>query len=457
MYKKILSVFSAVLMLLSAATNVTADTGAEPTIVNLVIGSNGKVRNGVSVSCGNEGVNPDYSGEMTDQGALKNVIDGKDSSFWYSMHKYNNPYVVLDLGSVYTLTSIRYLPFDGYTDDYTDENGILQKPGRYWRNQTEIHLSNDADFSSYKLVWSTDYEGLADNAAAEVTLEDNINQYRYIRIYRVTPNDYTYPIGIREISVTGYEAFYPQDMLHNSDGTVRNGVIASSPNGGYTGYTNINSVFDNKYGTWGGTTYISNFGEVNPYVQIDLGSVRGIEKVRILPFKGNSWKDADDWYFRSGLKIYGSNNPGFEGGGVLLYNQGEYSENNYVSRNKWLETDLSEIMLLRYIRVVAQGDVIGLTEVQVEGYEIFEDIAIASETSPEIYFVTDGVNITAKAINGGDNMVILAAYEENGRMASIKTSVGSASLPISAGCTYKAFLWNSLTELKPEAEPVIYK
>ena len=461
--KKILSALSVAIILLYSVIEASAVTGPEPKVTNLITDGSGDIRDGVSLIAEAEGVDPEYTGEMTARGKLTDIADGDDSTFWYSQHKYNRPYVVLDLGSPYTITGIRYLPFDGYTDDYTDEDGVLKKPGRYWRNETEIHFSNYEDFSKYKTVYTIDYEGLEDNAALEIELENNINQYRYIRIYRTTPDDYTYPIGIREISVMGYDTFYPQDMLHNTDGTVRDGVNASSPNGGYSGYSDTNSIIDNNYSDEdgihgsGNSTYISDFGETKPYVQIDLGAVRGIDKIRILPFRGTNADESADWYFRSGLKIYGSNNSGFEGGGKLLYDQGEYSIQNYAPPDKWLETDLSEITLFRYIRIVSSNDVIGITEVQVEGYELFEDIAIANETAPEIYFTTDGTTITAKAVNGGDNILILAAYESNGRMADVQAAVGKATLPINSNYTYKAFLWNSLTELKPEAEPVIYK
>ena len=178
--------------------------------------------------------------------------------------------------------------------------------------------------------------------------------------------------------------------------------------------------------------------------------------MRVLPFRGTNVSDELDWYFRSGLKIYGSNNPDFENGGTLLYNQGEYSNTNYVTRDTWIETDLGEIMLFRYIRVTTECDVIGITEVKVEGYELFENISIAIETSPEIYFTKDATTITAKVINGGDNCLIIAAYEKDGQLAAVQTGAGFASLPLKDGYNYKAFLWESLTNAKPIIDSVDY-
>lgn len=169
---------------------ITYPEGTE--IIDLIRDENGALRTGVSASS-------DFPA-MQENLEISSVIDGDNSTFWFTKFDQTSPNITVDLGGVKAITSISYLPTNGFYGNV--ENGTTD--GWYWRAGMEIQLSNSKNFDSYVCVASIPNK--AANAldlgqALDVTLDGSINKYRYVRISQ--PNCSV--VGACEISVNGYE------------------------------------------------------------------------------------------------------------------------------------------------------------------------------------------------------------------------------------------------------------
>ncbi|MDY3928071.1 MAG: S-layer homology domain-containing protein [Clostridia bacterium] len=376
MKKRIMSILTMLSMLISVSPIAMAE-GETPDIVDLIHASDGSLRMGVSANYGGENL-----GSLTG-GTIDTAIDGSTSTYSYVHGNY--PYYQVDLGTVRAITNIKYT--------------LLGTAGIYMKRQFDIKLSNDPTFTDdpqddTDIVTVYGVGNLSDSSTEyknehTVDLSAEPMQYRYIRI--VKTNEST-GISCAEIEVQGYDEYYKQNL------TAMAGVTATTPNGGYssgdegTVYENPSNTIDGKYEVSlnesgaldkdypGYSAWISRFGEANPYIQIDLTATRELSQIRVLPFRGSEVEANQNEYFRKNLSIIVSNDADFTDGGKTLY-----TLSGTADRDAWIEVDLSSSNtdFYRYVRVQSSIDVIGLAEVEVWGFDVF-DVEAAAST------ITDG-------------------------------------------------------------------
>lgn len=388
--KKLLSKFVQVVTALSLCVAVipgmSITVGAERIeTVDLLLDEDGTVRDGVNIS-GHWKTNiKDDGGNITEvvdvtetQGwdtVLTNTDTEKGKTQQGKYHGWSNMvagsgYIQLDLGAVSDISKIEFAPFINASRD------------DYWGRTYTVSLSNDADFTS-KLDIATSYTfPTAKNSEGTYTLTafepvtGSAWQYRYIRFCCTDQSI----IGSSKIKVSGIKRYVEQDLLHNEDGTLKATVTASHEGLDMADgkLKNVENVCDGKYeieyDEEGNinfdktTSFVTGWnGDKDEWVKIDLGEVKSLDKVRVLLYPGTSNKESA-FYFKQYVSIQASNTADFSKFTTLA----TVAEEDKEAREKWLEFTSSDYTdNYRYIRVYQPSwQVIGVTEIQVTGYEL---------------------------------------------------------------------------------------
>lgn len=388
--KKLLSKFVRIVTALSLSAAIipgmSITAGAERIeTVDLLLNEDGTVKDGVGISAywetkvlndNNEVIGKTETTETTGwESVLTNTSTEAGETQQGKYHGWSNMvagsgYIQLDLGAASDISKIEFAP---YIDVYRND---------WWGITYTVSLSNDADFSS-KLDIATAYTfPTATNSDGTYTLtafepeKGSAWQYRYIR-FCCTGLDI---IGSSKIKVTGTKTYIPQDLLHNEDGTLRAVLTSSHPGiDGENGKLNtLENICDSKYEIErdenGGlnldkaTSFVAGWnGDKEEWVKIDLGEVKSLDTVRVLLYPGTSNKESA-FYFKQYVSIQASNTPDFSKYTTLA----TVAEEDKELRDKWLEFTSSDYTdNYRYIRVYQPTlSVIGVTEIQVTGYDL---------------------------------------------------------------------------------------
>ena len=388
--KKLLSKFVQIVTALSLCVAVipgmSITVGAERIeTVDLLLDVDGTVKDGVDISA-------HWKKDVVDgEGNVTGTIDVTETDGWDTVltntstekgetqqgryHGWDNMvrgsgYIQLDLGAVSDISKIEFAPFiDPYRSDY-------------WGKNYTVSLSNDADFAS-KLDIAMAYTfPTASNSDGTYTLTafepeaGSAWQYRYVR-FSCTADVI---IGSSKIKVSGIKRYVEQDLLHNEDGTLKATITASHEgiNISEGALKNLENICDGKYeieyDEEGNinfdktTSFVTGWnGDQEEWVKIDLGEVKSLDTVRVLLYPGTSNKESA-FYFKQYVSIQASNTSDFSKYTTLA----TVAEEDKEAREKWLEFTSSDYTdNYRYIRVYQPTwAVIGVTEIQVTGYEL---------------------------------------------------------------------------------------
>lgn len=388
--KKLLSKFVRIVTALSLSAAIipgmSITAGAERIeTVDLLLDEDGTVRDGVNIS-GHWKTNiKDDSGNITEvvdvtetQGwdtVLTNTLTEKGKVDQGKYHGWSNMvagsgYIQLDLGAVSDISKIEFAPYiNPYRDTY------------FGKNYT-VSLSNDVDFASTLDIATSYTFPTAANDDGTYTLTafepetGSAWQYRYVRFCSMGFDI----IGSSKIKVTGTKTYIPQDLLHNEDGTLKATVTASHEGIDISDgkLKNVENVCDGKYeivfdeegnlDLEQTTSFVAGWnGDKEEWVKIDLGEVKSLDTVRVLLYPGTSNKESA-FYFKQYVSIQASNTPDFSKYTTLA----TVAEEDKELRDKWLEFTSSDYTdNYRYIRVYQPTlSVIGVTEIQVTGYDL---------------------------------------------------------------------------------------
>ena len=388
--KKLLSKFVQIVTALSLCVAVvpgmSITAGAERIeTVDLLLNEDGTVKDGVGISAywetnvlndNNEVIGKTETTETTGwESVLTNTSTEAGETQQGKYHGWDNMvsgsgYIQLDLGTVSDISKIEFAPFiDVHRNDW-------------WGKNYTVSLSNDVDFAS-KLDIATSYtfptaknsEGAYTLAAFE-PVTGSAWQYRYIRFSCTA--DVT--IGSSKIKVSGIKRYAEQDLLHNEDGTLKATLTASHEGMNiFDGaLKNLENICDGKYeieryenrdlNLDKATSFVAGWnGDKDEWVKIDLGEVKSLDTVRVLLYPGTSNKESA-FYFKQYVSIQASNTADFSKYTTLA----TVAEEDKEAREKWLEFTSSDYTdNYRYIRVYQPSwQVIGVTEIQVTGYEL---------------------------------------------------------------------------------------
>ena len=383
------------LTMLIPGTAVMAEESAST--VDLCLNSDGSIRGGVKIYAGGDfwmqyetdNVTKDaseFDADYWNKHPLKNMLlDNDDIVFYQGAGKTENPgYIQIDLGNVKALTKIEYTTLSGYD---------------YYGYSYKVMLSNDETFSNpamIKTVWNATRDNPLKTTEANVcTLTPAEDRYQYVRIQSV---DTAVSLNAKLIKIYGSGDTYPQDLIHDVNGNILNGVDVTYSGTPYSGYAveegtddgmyaNPKNSIDNKH-TYkynngimdfnSATAFITENSEKDGYIQLDLGENKILSKLRIQPFSGA--KENSDPYYRRGLKVIASASSDFTTPAVL-----KESSDTALGSNEWIEytaKDLSEEY--RYIRVIQsdRSGLMGLNEIQAEGYNICDAKVVGCNVPP---------------------------------------------------------------------------
>lgn len=397
--KKMMSKLVKVVTALSMAASIIPGTmintaAARIETVDLLLNDDGTVRDGVKISAhwkkkivdenkevigySDEEETDGWDVVLTNTGTERGEKNQGKYHGWDGM-VFGSGYIQLDLGEVSDISKIEFAPYINDNRDW------------YFGYKYAVSISNTLDFSdsvpiTENITFSTEAE--ADGTyklTAFTPNNDNTWQCRYIRFSTTSTID-DIPIGASKIKVTGTKTYVPQNLLTNDDGTLR--AELSSSHGGYEGedgnLKDINNICDGKYEIVYGedgkidfdkaSSFVSGWnGDKAEWVKIDLKEVKSIESVKVLLYPGTYDSDNPDfWYFRDSVSIQASNNPNFNTFKTLATTTKEHQ----TDKNKWLEYTTKDYKdEYRYIRIYSPNQkVIGITEVQVEGYDLCSSV-----------------------------------------------------------------------------------
>lgn len=433
-FKKVAALFltlALMLTMLIPGTAVMAEESAST--VDLCLNSDGSLRGGVKVYAGGDfwtqkGDQTDIAQDASKFDAaywnkfpLKNMLlDNDYGVFYQGAGKTENPgYIQIDLGNVKALSKIEYTTYDS---------------AAYYGFSYKVMLSNDKTFSNtamVKTIWEVTQNGttLSTTEANTYTLNPAEDRYQYIRIQAI---DTRSSLNAKLIKVYGSGETYPQDLIHDVNGSVLNGVGVT-----YTGtpyadhavaedkdkgmYANPNNAIDNKHTYMyndgvmdynSATAFIAENGEKGGYVQLDLGENKILSKLRVQPFSGA--KTNSDPYFRSGLKVVASSSSDFANPTVLAG-----PNSTALSSNDWIEYTAEDLSVeCRYVRIIQsdRAGLLGINEIQAEGYNIC-DAKVVGCNVPSGKTITNIENNINMAGSGGTTYYLpLIVFELSGKV-----------------------------------------